>query len=253
MHQRIPLLVSIAAVVIAVVAAATPGFAQGVLAVADVNADRVDGKHAVGFGATVDNRSGKLVATNAVTGRLPNDIIAKAPNADKVDGHHANELSRVAMMATSDTLDLTTGEQTYGTTLTITAPRDGFVVVYGSTTVRNDGCTTGCTVLARIRHVEAGAYSVTAEETVPAGARNANLAHAAVFPVSAGENRFDIRAYRPFAGDGTLQGWFAELAAIFSPFGSTGSPPAAKTGVDSATPASAKDLGPEPPVTAPSG
>ncbi len=253
MYHRVSLVVSISAVVIAVVTAAAPGVAQGVLAVAGLNADMVDGRHAVGFGATVDNRKGRLVATSGVTGRLPNDIIAKAPNADKVDGHDANGLTRVAMMATSDTLDLGTGEQTYGSPLTITAPGDGFVVVYGSTTVRNNGCTTGCTVLARIRHLETGTYSVTAEETVPSGARNGNIAHASVFPVSAGENRFDIRVYRLFSGDGTLQGWFAELTAIYSPFGSTGSSPDGKTGADPANPSSAKDLPEEPSVTAPAG
>ncbi len=253
MHHRVSLVVSISAVVIAVVTAAAPGVAQGVLAVAGLNADMVDGRHAVGFGATVDNRRGRLVATNGVTGRLPNDIIAKAPNADKVDGHDANGLTRVAMMASSDTLDLGTGEQTYGSPLTITAPGDGFVVVYGSTTVRNNGCTTGCTVLARIRHLETGTYSVTVEETVPSGARNGNIAHASVFPVSAGENRFDVRVYRLFSGDGTLQGWFAELTAIYSPFGSTGSSPDGKTDADPANPSSAKDLPEEPSVTGPAG
>jgi hypothetical protein len=240
MQHRISLIVSIVAAIIALVATAAPGVAQGVLAVAGLNADMVDGRHAVGFNAGVDNRRAKLVATNAVTGRLPNNIIAKAPDADMVDGHHANGLTRVAMMATSDTLDLGTGEQTYGAPLTITAPGDGFVVVYGSVTVRNNGCTTGCTVLARIRHVEAGTYSVSAEETVPSGARNGNIAHASVFPVSAGENRFDIRASRLFAGDGTLQGWFAELTAIYSPFGSTGTPPDGKTGADPQPASSAK-------------
>jgi hypothetical protein len=50
-----------------------------------VNADKVDGKHAVGAGASTQQRKGKLVATNS-SGRLPNNIIAKAPNADLLDG-----------------------------------------------------------------------------------------------------------------------------------------------------------------------
>jgi len=45
-----------------------------------VNADKVDGKHAVSAGATVANRKGKLVATDPLTG-LPNNIIDTAPNA----------------------------------------------------------------------------------------------------------------------------------------------------------------------------
>lgn len=50
------------------------------------NADKVDGKHAVGSGASVNNRKGKLVATNRNTGRLPNNIIKKAGDANLFDG-----------------------------------------------------------------------------------------------------------------------------------------------------------------------
>jgi hypothetical protein len=49
------------------------------------NAHRVDGKHAVGSSATPAARAGKLVATNG-SGKLPNNIIAKAIDADKLDG-----------------------------------------------------------------------------------------------------------------------------------------------------------------------
>ena len=50
------------------------------------NADKVDGFHAVGSGASITQRKGKLVATNATTGRLPDNIIATAPNAAKFGG-----------------------------------------------------------------------------------------------------------------------------------------------------------------------
>ncbi len=49
------------------------------------NADKVDGKHAVGAGAPIAKRAGKLVATNP-QGRLPDDIIRLAPDADRLDG-----------------------------------------------------------------------------------------------------------------------------------------------------------------------
>jgi hypothetical protein len=45
-----------------------------------------NGRHAVGAGASVADRKGELVATNADTGRLPNDIIAKALNSNLLDG-----------------------------------------------------------------------------------------------------------------------------------------------------------------------
>lgn len=49
------------------------------------NADTVDGKHAVGAGAAPRARKGKLVATDR-RGLLPNNIIKKAPDANRLDG-----------------------------------------------------------------------------------------------------------------------------------------------------------------------
>jgi hypothetical protein len=79
-----------AALVAGIVAALTtggPAIAHGVRhAVFAHNAGKVDGKNAVGAGATANARRGKLVATSAATGRLPNDIIAKAPDSNLLDG-----------------------------------------------------------------------------------------------------------------------------------------------------------------------
>ena len=58
-----------------------------------VNSDKVDGKHAVGAGATVAGRAGKLVATNA-NGRLPSNIIVKAPDANLLDGVNSTAFQR---------------------------------------------------------------------------------------------------------------------------------------------------------------
>src|SRR5688500_18549940 len=57
------------------------------------NADKVDGKHAVGAGATFVQRAGKLVATDSA-GRLPGNIIAKAPDADSLDGLNSTVFQR---------------------------------------------------------------------------------------------------------------------------------------------------------------
>lgn len=75
--------VIVTAVVVGTLVAFGPGVAQA--AYDAVNADKVDGKHAVGAGATISGRAGKLVATDA-EGRLPNNIIATAPNAAKLAG-----------------------------------------------------------------------------------------------------------------------------------------------------------------------
>jgi hypothetical protein len=72
-----------------------PGVAQA--AYDAVNADKVDGKHAVGAAATVLQRRGKLVATNPTTGRLPDNIIAKAPNSDKLNGYSHKTLRNVPL------------------------------------------------------------------------------------------------------------------------------------------------------------
>ena len=54
------------------------------------NSHRVDGKHAVGSSASSAQRAGKLVATNS-SGKLPNNIIAKANDANKLDGRDSSE------------------------------------------------------------------------------------------------------------------------------------------------------------------
>jgi hypothetical protein len=60
-------------------------------------AGKVDGRDAVGAGATVAQRSGKLVATSPTTGRLPDNIIAKAPDAAKLGGFTAAQLKTVSV------------------------------------------------------------------------------------------------------------------------------------------------------------
>lgn len=77
-----------------VTAAVTAGGPALAAAFDAINADKVDNRHAVGAGATSDERKGKLVATSPTTGRLPNDIIAKAPNADRLGGLNAAAFSR---------------------------------------------------------------------------------------------------------------------------------------------------------------
>ena len=55
------------------------------------NADHVDGRDAVAASAPTDARAGKLVATNS-NGRLPSDIIAKAPDSALLNGRTLAEV-----------------------------------------------------------------------------------------------------------------------------------------------------------------
>jgi hypothetical protein len=91
-----------------VVAALTAAVTAGAPAVAETiadfarNADKVDGKHAVGAAASIEQRKGKLVATNGQTGRLPNNIIRKAPDADRLDGRDSTGFVAVGTPAAGD-------------------------------------------------------------------------------------------------------------------------------------------------------
>jgi hypothetical protein len=184
-------------------------------------------------GVDVANSSltGGDVANNSLTGadllesslgRVPLAASAtNAQNAGKVDGLDASSLTRVAGMGTGARLTLTTGEQTYGPALSITAPRAGFVTIHGSTTLANLSCTKDCAVSTHLRHMETGNTSVVALESIFPEQAFANTSHASVFPVSAGVNTFDIRVLR-LGGNGTMQAFFGELTATYSPFGSIG-------------------------------
>lgn len=87
--NRPALVIATAALVVATAGVGGPVVARAFDA---SNADKVDGKHAVGAAATVNQRKGKLVATDPETGRLPNNLIKKAPDADKVDGIESLDL-----------------------------------------------------------------------------------------------------------------------------------------------------------------
>lgn len=70
------------------------------------DADTVNGFGAVGCHANIANRSGNLVATCADTGRLPNNIIAKAPDSALLDGLDSTAfLGSGQKAADSDLLD----------------------------------------------------------------------------------------------------------------------------------------------------
>lgn len=96
----------VVAMVTAAVTAGGPALAHGVRhALFAHNADKVDGKHAVNAGASLASRAGKLVATGR-TGRLPNNIITKAPDADKLDGINSTGFLRAGgKAADADKLD----------------------------------------------------------------------------------------------------------------------------------------------------
>jgi hypothetical protein len=177
--------------------------------------------------------SGGDVANNSLTGADVNESTlgqvpsaadaTTAENAAKVDGFDADSLTRVARMGTSAGLALSTSWKSFGDALSLTAPRAGFVMIHGGTTIDATNCSLVCGVTAVVRHIQSGATSVPAQESIPPEQDYANISHAWVFPVNAGVNTFDIRIYRD-TGNGALYASLGELAAIYSPFGSAAPP-----------------------------
>jgi len=161
-------------------------------------------------------------ATNA-TNATDATSATTAANASALNGLAADGLTRVALMSTDATTPLLQGtETTYGTALSITAPAPGFVLVNGSYSIINLGCTINCVFWGRIRHIDNGALS-TFDTGDVTGLVHQTGSMSYVFPVNAGINTFDLRLTRsegPLSGD--VDGFFGEMNAIYSPFGPTG-------------------------------
>lgn len=81
-----------------VVGLSLPAAAGQARAIYANNSDKVDGKHAVGSGASTAQRKGKLVATNPRTGKLPNNIIGQAPDAAKLGGYSHAKLRTIPVL-----------------------------------------------------------------------------------------------------------------------------------------------------------
>ncbi|WP_028643958.1 hypothetical protein [Nocardioides sp. URHA0020] len=101
------------------------GFAGGPALARAVNAHTVDHKHAVSASASIKARKGKLVATSKRTGRLPDNIIANAPNARKLAGKVGSayltkaQVNQIVPLGGAPTLP-TAGVATSTTTFTTT-------------------------------------------------------------------------------------------------------------------------------------
>lgn len=154
-------------------------------------------------------------------------------NADRLDGKHASQLSRVAGMQTaSPTVIPVFSEIQHGSDLVITAPSAGFVLVNAAVTFNRGNCTSWCQASMRVVHAESGVSTVSAsigetETGVTGRWMNDTASVSYVFPVAAGANTFRILLDRTndSDADGSLSGGTATATALFTPFGPTGSAP----------------------------
>lgn len=119
--------------VISSICAAVIAAPSGAMAVKVANADKVDGKHAVGAGASVTKRAGKLVATNS-EGRLPDNIIAQAPDSALFDGQTPGEALTQWMSVGSDGTVL--GASVGASDVTVTHPAAGTYCISPTNIVR---------------------------------------------------------------------------------------------------------------------
>ncbi len=109
------------------------------------NAHKVDGKHAVGAGASVNARAGKLVATGRRSGRLPNNIIRKAPNAIRLDGLDSSAYRAAA------------ADQRFAVIYPLSGGAVGFMAIRGDASVRDQSDPN-----ATVTRVSEGRYCINA-------------------------------------------------------------------------------------------
>jgi len=142
---------------------------------------------------------------------------APNPNADTLNGYHANEIARVASGFGNGTL---TGSLAPFGTATITVPRAGLVLVNGWLTA-NGGSGCPCEVDVYVKDNTSGATSSWYDGlTIPADLHYQTTGNTAVFPVTAGVRSFSVMARQ---ASGTSSTAYGTVTAVFIPFGPTGS------------------------------
>jgi len=139
-------------------------------------------------------------------------------NADGVDGYDANQLTRVAGATTEDqTLLDTSGLQFVS--VSVKAPRAGYVLVDGATSLAVANCTSACYAEAWLRHPQGNENSTVQITSVETGYDQLSLSY--VFPVTPGDHTF-VLGVRRGNGNGSLYARKGLITAQFSPFGPTG-------------------------------
>lgn len=190
----------------------------------------------VGSGVTSGCGGGKYCPKDNVTreqmAAFLNRLGALAPgktpvvNADRLDGRHANELSRAdAAQSSGSTVIPVFTEVQHGSDLVVTAPTSGFVLVTASVMVTESNCTQWCYAHMRVAHVQTGATTVSLETGRFSGDWEFDtLTVSYAFPVSAGTNTFRMLFDRndDSDADGTVSAAAYTATALFTPFGSSG-------------------------------
>jgi hypothetical protein len=141
---------------------------------------------------------------------------APNPNADTLNGYAANEIARAARGAVTGYVSGIAFTQR--ATVTITAPKAGFVLVNGAVSaIFTSGCS--CASHVRLRDTAAGGATSAHEFAQLGDGEYTIMSPTWVFPASAGAHTYAIDT----ANTGTVTFANPTVTAIFVPFGSTGS------------------------------
>ena len=219
---RRPTATLLLAVALAAVVASAPALAGAVVRYAQ-NADKVDGRHAVGSGASRAERAGKLVATGP-DGRLPGDVIRTAPNSARLQGMSPDELGRASADRTTheiDGIDSTAPTALHATT--VTAPVRGILLVWGQFGATRDGESRRRTRARLEAGLALDGRRVGAPQVVELAPehRSDSLSLAAAAPVAPGDHTVTIVARRA-GGRALVRIHPRPSQALFVPFGNGG-------------------------------
>ncbi len=182
-----------------------------------------------------------IVNNNTQTGATPLNLQAaagKAPmttnssvkvtnfNADKVDGFHASGLGRLGMASSEALLGFaSTATQT---SVTITAPSDGFVRLDGSV-IAYDGFASSfcadCAAYVRVKDDASGASSSMAYAEFGAGSHASSVVIPVqwIFPVKSGAHTYSLTTAQSIVSGGGFSYYNPILIAQFVPFNGAGS------------------------------
>ncbi len=123
---------------------------------------------------------------------------------------------------------VTVTETAYWQAVTITAPAAGFVIVDAIakfTYIAGSGACAPCNVAAQVTHLPSGQSSIASVVSVE-GTVNYRVANPVnwVFPVTAGENSFEIRVRKATVapGAGSVNVNSSTITALYIPFGAVG-------------------------------
>ncbi|HET7431205.1 MAG TPA: hypothetical protein VFJ89_06845 [Nocardioides sp.] len=141
--NRLALLISLTALVVSLGVTAGP-----VMAKALVDADTVDGLHAVKAGASDAQRAGRLVATKASNGKLPNDLIALAPDSRLLAGAPASAYKGTYLPPFDTSVLAYPAQKTAMESVQVDTPRNGHLFVQLTESAKIHCSVTGDAVVA---------------------------------------------------------------------------------------------------------